>query len=81
MVRVAFHPDFEKLFFKLDKTIAEKIWKQIEKLKLDPDAGQPMRFIRKGTRELYIAPYRLSYLYLKEENKIILADLYHKDEQ
>ncbi len=81
MVRVAFHPDFRKLFLKLDKTTAEKIWKQIEKLKFNPETGKPMRFSRKGTRELYIAPYRLSYHYLKEEDKIILMDLYHKDEQ
>ncbi|HLF54705.1 MAG TPA: type II toxin-antitoxin system RelE/ParE family toxin [Candidatus Nanoarchaeia archaeon] len=81
MVKVAFHPDFQKLFFKLDKTTAEKIWKQIEKLKFNPEAGKPMRFSRKGTRELYIVPYRLSYSYLKDEDKIILVDLYHKNEQ
>ena len=40
-----------------------------------------MRFYRKGTREVYISPYRLSYAYLKEEDKIIFLDLYHKDEQ
>jgi plasmid stabilization system protein ParE len=54
---------------------------QIEKLKDTPEIGKPMRFDRKGTRELYIHPYRLSYVYLKEENKIILLDLYTKDEQ
>jgi len=40
-----------------------------------------MRHARKGTRELYIKPYRLSYAYIKEENKIIFLNLYHKDEQ
>ena len=40
-----------------------------------------MRYARKGTRELYISPFRLSYLYLKEEDKIIILDLYHKDGQ
>ena len=33
------------------------------------------------SRELYIKPFRLSYSYLKEENKIKILDLYHKDKQ
>jgi hypothetical protein len=40
-----------------------------------------MRFSRKGTREIYVAPFRLSYAYLKEEGRLVLPDLYHKDEQ
>jgi len=40
-----------------------------------------MKYIRKGTREVYIPPFRLSYLYIKEENKIVFLDLYHKDKQ
>ena len=40
-----------------------------------------MRFARKGTREVYVGSFRLSYAYLKEEGKIIFLDLYHKDEQ
>lgn len=39
-----------------------------------------MRFNRKGTREIYVSSYKLSYIYLKEEDKIIILDLYHKDE-
>lgn len=40
-----------------------------------------MRYARKGTREVYLKPFRLSYAYIKEENKIILLDLYHKKKQ
>ncbi len=40
-----------------------------------------MRNTRKGTRELYIKPFRLSYVYFKDENKIVLFDLYHKKKQ
>ena len=40
-----------------------------------------MRNVRKGTREVYIKPLRLSYAYIKEENKIIFLELYHKDQQ
>ncbi len=40
-----------------------------------------MKYGRKDTREVYIPPFRLSYAYIKEEDKIIFLDLYHKDEQ
>ena len=40
-----------------------------------------MRNIRKGTRELYIKQFRLSYLYIKNKDKIILLDFYHKKKQ
>jgi len=64
-----------------DTAIKEKIKKQITKLLEHPEIGKPMRYARKGTRELYIGPYRLVYAYLKTEEKIILLDLYHKDKQ
>ena len=82
MVNVSYHPHFLKLFQKLkDSNLKEKIKKQIAKIIENPEIGKPMMYSRKGTREVYISPFRLSYMYLKEENKIILADLYHKDEQ
>ncbi len=40
-----------------------------------------MIYDRKGTREIYIKPFRLSYAYIKHENKVIFLDLYHKKEQ
>lgn len=64
-----------------DKNLKIKIWKQIEKIIENPEIGKPMKYQRKGTREVYIKPFRLSYAYLKEENKIIFLDLYHKNEQ
>lgn len=82
MVSADFHPDFQKLFSKLkDPVIKEQIIKQVIKLKENPELGKPMRHSRKGTREVYISSLRLSYLYLQEENKILILDLYHKDEQ
>jgi len=64
-----------------DRSTKEQIKKQIKKMLEDPEIGKPMRYARKGTRELYIGPFRLAYSYLKKEQKIILLDLYHKDEQ
>ncbi len=82
MVILAFDEHFQKRFSKIkDSSIKEKIIKQIEKLKSNPEIWKPMRFNRKGTREVYIPPFRVSYAYLKHEDKIIILDFYHKDEQ
>ncbi len=82
MVIVSFDDVFHKTFSKVkDASLKERIIKQIAKIKENPEIGKPMKYNRKGTRELYILPFRLSYLYLKEENKVIILDLYHKDEQ
>ena len=72
---------FEKLFSKLDNNQKEKIKTQIRKIIADPEVGKPMRYARKGTREVYAKPFRLSYAYIPKESRIIFLDLYHKDEQ
>ncbi len=80
MVTVIFDPLFKKNFRKIkDLALKEKIIKQISKIKDNPEIGKPMRYGRKGTRELYIPPFRLSY---KIEGEIIyVLALYHKDLQ
>jgi len=64
-----------------DPVFREKIQKQIVKIVENPEIGKPLRYARKGTREVYVSPFRLSYAYIKEEDKVIFLDLYHKDEQ
>ncbi len=61
--------------------IKEQIKKQIKKITENPEIGKPMRYERKGTREVHISPLRLSYAYIIEENKLIFLDIYHKDKQ
>ena len=62
MVDVIFEPRFRQLFSKIkDKETKNKIITQIEKIKANPEVGKPMMYGRKGTRELYIPPFRLSY--------------------
>jgi len=68
---------FEKAFKKLNTETQIKIYKQVNKIEANPLIGK--RFERKGTRELYIKPHRLSYLL--EDEQITLLDIYHKDEQ
>ena len=80
MVEVIFDSDFRKDFKKIkDNSIKEKIIKQISKIKDNPEIGKPMRYGRKGTKELYISPFRLSYKV--EGDTIYLLALYHKDLQ
>ena len=82
MVIVDYSENFVKLIKKIkDHTLREKIKKQIAKIIDNPEIGKPMMYAKKGTRELYISPYRLSYSYIPEENKIVLLDFYHKDKQ
>ena len=64
-----------------DNSHKQQIKKLIRKIILNPLLGKPMRYARKGTREVYLGPFRLSYVYIKHEDKIVLFDLYHKDEQ
>ncbi len=80
MVDVIFESHFKRNFKKIKhKYLKEKLIKQISKIKDNPTIGKPMRYGRKGTRELYIAPFRISYRI--EENIIYILDLYHKDKQ
>ncbi len=81
MVEVDYHDDFQRVWRKLDHSLQTRVKKQIEKILKDPEIGKPMKFTRKGTREVYIPPFRLSYEYIKEEDKVIILDFYHKDEQ
>ena len=80
-----------------DELFRTKIMKQVKKISENPEIGKPMRNVRKqkakllitsskrgqskGTRELYIKPFRLSYSYLVKENIIYILDLYHKKKQ
>ena len=78
--------DYKKGFLKAISKIKNqankvKIKKQVEKILENPEIGKPMMYGRKGTREVYVAPYRLAYSYNPLENKVIFLDIYHKDEQ
>lgn len=82
MLTIEHSPHFLSLLCKIkNKADQDRIKKQIHKIIEAPETGKPMRYVRKGTREVYVGSFRLSYAYLKEENKLIFLDLYHKDEQ
>ncbi len=79
MVNVEFTPHFQKAFSKVDSDLRERILKQLEKLNENPEIGKPMKYSRKGTREVYMGSFRLSYLYIKEGDILVFLDIYHKD--
>jgi len=82
MVDVEFEPQFKKQVQKIkDSLLKQRLKKQIIKIKENPEVGKPMRHARRGTREVYLPPFRLSYLYLETRNLVILLEIYHKDEQ
>jgi len=79
MVKIVWTSKFKGVISKIkDDSLKNKIKKQINKIIRNPSIGKPMRFARKGTRELYIKPYRMSYEYFPDKNMIYLLDLYHK---
>ncbi|MBU0457213.1 MAG: type II toxin-antitoxin system RelE/ParE family toxin [Nanoarchaeota archaeon] len=82
MLKINHSPKFLDIIRKIKNNAdKERVKKHIKKIIENPEIGKPMKFTRKGTREVYIGSFRLSYSYFKEENKIIFLDLYHKDEQ
>ena len=72
---------FLKQLKKLDKSYLDRVEKLVIKIIQNPEIGKPMRFDRKGTRELYQPPFRLCYLYNKTRDILLFLDIYHKDEQ
>lgn len=80
MVDIIFDPLFKKKLAKFKhRGMKLKIMNQLKKIRKQPKVGKPMKHKRKGTRELYISPFRISYCLVND--KIYVLDLYHKDEQ
>jgi mRNA-degrading endonuclease RelE of RelBE toxin-antitoxin system len=73
--------DFDRMLSKLDGSLQKRLALLVEKIKLNPEIGKPMMYDRKGTRELYLKPFRLSYEFDSKNNIIVLLDLYHKKHQ
>lgn len=82
MLEVERKQNFIKRISKIkDNSLKEQVIKRIKKIIENPEIGKPMRYSRKGTREVYVGHFRLSYVFFPDQNKIVLLDFYHKDEQ
>lgn len=60
-IKIEYNKKFDKIFQKLNSHNQKQILKQIKKIIENPLIGKLMKYNRKGTRELYISPYRISY--------------------
>jgi len=82
MVKEVIRTDsFLRKLKKLDKSILDRVEKLIIKILNNPEIGKPMRYDRKETRELYVPPFRLNYIFDKSRDILVFLDIYHKDEQ
>ena len=82
VTKVTYSKQFEKDFSKIkDKSFKKKITNQIEKIIYMPEIGKPMRYGRVGSREVYVSHFRLSYMYNKNNDEMVLLSIYHKDKQ
>lgn len=82
MVKIDFDERFKKTISKIkDSLIKERIEKLVIKIRNNPQIRKPMKHNRKGTREVYLTPFRFSYAYDRNRNTIIILDFYHKDKQ
>mgnify|MGYP000733457406 CR=1 FL=1 len=82
MVVVEFLPTFEKRIKNIkDNVQKKKLKKLIAKIIQNPEIGKPIRYGRKGTREVYMKPFRISYSFERSKLIIFFLDLYHKKKQ
>jgi mRNA-degrading endonuclease RelE of RelBE toxin-antitoxin system len=82
MVRVIYDDHFVSTISKIkDQEVQKSIKNKIRKIIENPEIGKPMRNVRKGTREVYVGSFRLSYEYHRDKQLIEFLAFYHKDEQ
>ena len=81
MTNVKTSENVERILDKIDKTLKIQLDKAVDKILANPEVGKPMMYERKGTRELYVGSFRLSYSYDKGSDMLYLLDFYHKDKQ
>ena len=69
---------FEATFKKIkDKKTKDHIEKNIKKIIKDPETGKPLRYGRRGEREVRVRGFRLIYSYA-EDTLIFLCFITHK---
>ena len=79
MVRVIYSKEFEQDVKKVrDKSVKERMIKQVEKILKNPEIGKPLRYNLKGERSVCVSPYRLVYALV--DDKIFLLRFRHRDD-
>ncbi len=71
----------ERRLKKFDKELQRRFFKKVEKLKINPYHGKPLRYNLSGTWELYFEKsFRILYSIDKNSKKITIESIWHKDE-
>lgn len=71
----------EKRLKKFDREIQRRFFRKVERLKLNPFQGKPLRYALSGTWELYFEKsFRILYSIDKNQKKVIIESILHKDE-
>lgn len=66
MPDVKYDDNFLKEYGKIrDKGLQLKVDAQISKIIATPSTGKPMKYARKGTREVYMKSFRISYAFFE----------------
>jgi mRNA-degrading endonuclease RelE of RelBE toxin-antitoxin system len=75
ITKVTRSPLFIKETKKLDKTLLEKLKKQVIKIIQNPHVGKPLKY-KRNERTIYVKPFRLIYSINKSE--LILLKFEHR---
>lgn len=75
ITKITRSPLFIKETKKLDKTLLEKLKKQILKIIDNPQVGKPLKY-KRNERTIYIKPFRLIYAIVEDE--LILLKFEHR---
>ncbi len=73
-MKIEYSESFKKVYSKIkDKNLRRKIYKQLQKLVENPEAGKPLRNKWKNHRTIRVEPYRIIY---RIENDIIFVNCF-----
>jgi len=64
--RITRFPKFIKDTKRLDKSVLEKLKKQITKVIENPEIGKPLKY-KRNERTVYVKPFRLIYSVIQED--------------
>lgn len=75
IAKVTRSPLFIKETKKLDKTLLEKLKKQVIKIIQNPHVGKPLKY-KRNERTIYVKPFRL--IYSVDQDELILLKFEHR---
>lgn len=75
IAKITRSPLFIRETKKLDKTLLDKLKKQVVKIIKNPQVGKPLKY-KRNERTIYIKPFRLIYAIIKDE--LILLKFEHR---